>query len=427
MLSHLLIKNFAIIEEEEIEFKPGFTAIAGETGAGKSIILDAMNLVLGGRASADMVRRGEVKAEVMATFSLSETETEEIQSRLDKHGIQIINAQQLTIKRVVSIHGRNSAQVEKSRVSTATLRAITAGLIEIVRQHESYTLLDADHHLDLLDAFGEHQCQVIELMAEVEHWRNLETEQRRLKASQSERQNRIQELQVRIDHIERLGPEIGEDEQVDRELRLLHAAENLSSWVDQGVQTLYEEQNSVLERIERLSSGLEKLVHVDERLLQFYEVLQGSHLELDELTHDLRRFRGDIPHDQSTLIELETRRAQLEQLKDEYGLNLEEILEQADLLRQERDQLEKLNLRVKAAQVEAQAALATAQLRSKELSKQRHLLADKLSQEIEAELQHLGMAQCRFKVDIRSGKLNDKGTDRIEFLISPNPEKASNL
>ena len=421
MLSHLLIKNFAIIEEEQIEFESGFTALTGETGAGKSIILDAMNLVLGGRASTDMVRRGEVKAEVQATFSLSIKEAQQIQVRLVKHGIKLANTQRLKIRRVVSIHGRNTAQIERSRVSTATLRTITEGLIEIVRQHESYTLLDPDQHLGLLDAFGEHQSEVKALTAEVEHWRSLETEQRKLKASQRERQDRIHELQARIDHIERLGPEAGEDEQVDRDLRLLHAAENLSLWVDQGVQTLYEENNSVLERIERLSSSLERLVHVDERLLQFYETLQGSHLELDELTHDLRRFRGEIPHDQSTLIDLETRRAQLEQLKDEYGLSLAEILEQAHVLRQERDELETLNLRVKAAQIEAQAALASAQLHAKALSKQRQSLATGLAQNIEAELQHLGMAQCRFKVDIQAGKLNEKGTDRIEFLISPNP------
>ena len=421
MLSHLLIKNFAIIEEEHIEFESGFTALTGETGAGKSIILDAMNLVLGGRASTDMVRRGEVKAEVQVTFSLSIKEARQIQVRLAKYGIKLDHAQRLKIRRVVSIHGRNTAQIERSRVSIATLRTITEGLIEIVRQHESYTLLDPDQHLDLLDEFGENQAEVKALTAEVEHWRSLENEQRKLKASQSERQDRIHELQARIDHIERLGPEAGEDEQVDRDLRLLHAAENLSSWVDQGVRTLYEENNSVLDHIERLSSGLERLVHVDERLLQFYETLQGSHLELDELTHDLRRFRSEIPHDQSTLIDLETRRTQLEQLKDEYGLSLAEILEQADVLRQERDELETLNLRVQAAQIEAQAALASAQLHAKALSKQRHSLATGLAQNIEAELQHLGMAQCRFKVDIQAGKLNEKGTDRIEFLISPNP------
>lgn len=266
MLSRLLIKNFAIIEEEDIEFESGFTALTGETGAGKSIILDAMALVLGGRASTDMVRRGEVKAEVKATFSLVSHELGIVKERLHQHGISLEDDRYLTIKRVVSIHGRNTAKIERSRVSTAVLREVSEGLIEIVRQHESYTLLDPDQHLDLLDAFGEHQSEVRPLSQAVEHWRALEAEQRKLKASQAERQARIQELQKRIDHIDRLGPEPQEDEQVERDLRLLHAAENLSSWVEQGVHTLYEEQNSVLERIERLSSGLERLVHVDERL-----------------------------------------------------------------------------------------------------------------------------------------------------------------
>jgi len=421
LLSRLLIKNFAIIEEEEIEFEFGFTALTGETGAGKSIILDAVNLVLGGRANIDMVRRGELKATVVATFSLDQNEREMIEHRLQSRKILSSSNGELVIKRVVSINGRNIAQVNRSKVSTSTLRELTEGLIEIVRQHESYTLLDPENHLDLLDSFGDHRTEVSALITEVEHWRSLEAEQRRLKSSQAERQSRIKELQSRIDHIERIGPELTEDVQVDRDLRLLHAAESLSSWVEEGVGTLYEERHSVLDRLDRLSLGLEKLVHVDEKLAAFYEALQKAHLELDELTHDLRRFRGDIPHDHSTLVELETRRAQLEQLKNEYGLSIEEILKQAEYLRQERDELEQLNLRVKAAGTEAKGAFSTAQLRAQQLSEIRQGLGDRLASKIESELQHLGMAECRFKVHFDSTTLHQKGIDQVEFLISPNP------
>ncbi len=421
MLSHLRIQNFAIIEEEEIEFEPGFTALTGETGAGKSIILDAMNLVLGGRASVDMVRRGELRAEIIASFQLAEEEEEMLNAKLIERGLPLCQASELKIKRVVSINGRNVAQVNAARVSMATLRLITEGLIEVVRQHESYTLLDPEEHLNLLDSFGEHKSEVIALSTEVECWRALELEQRKLRSTQEERQNKIKTLQSRIDHIERVGPEPNEDDQVERDLRLLHAAEQLRSWVDEGVHSLYDDQSAVLSRLDRLSAGLEPLVHVDDKLEGFYEALQRAHMELDELTHDLRRFRGDIPHDHSTLVELETRRAQLEQLKDEYGLSLEDILDQTEQLKSERDALENLNLRVQAAEVEARAALAAAELRAKALSTLRRGLGARLAEEIELELQHLGMAQCRFQVQFSEGKLNERGIDRVEFLISPNP------
>ena len=421
MLSHLRIQNFAIIEEEEIEFEPGFTALTGETGAGKSIILDAMNLVLGGRASVDMVRRGELRAEIIASFQLAEEEEEMLNAKLIERGLPLCQASELKIKRVVSINGRNVAQVNAARVSTATLRLITEGLIEVVRQHESYTLLDPEEHLNLLDSFGEHKSEVIALSTEVERWRSLELEQRKLRSTQEERQTKIKTLQSRIDHIERVGPELNEDDQVERDLRLLHAAEQLRSWVDEGVHSLYDDQSAVLSRLDRLSNGLEPLVHVDDKLEGFYEALQRAHMELDELTHDLRRFRGDIPHDHSTLVELETRRAQLEQLKDEYGLSLEDILDQTEQLKSERDALENLNLRVQAAKVEARAALAAAELRAKALSTLRRGLGARLAEEIELELQHLGMAQCRFQVQFSEGKLNERGIDRVEFLISPNP------
>ena len=421
MLSHLHIKHFAIIKEEEVSFEAGFTALTGETGAGKSILLDAVNLLLGGRASADMVRRGESKAWIEATFCLGERERSTMERRLAARSIPINSRGELSVRRVISISGRNNAHINQTRVSSAVLREVTAGLIEIVRQHESYTLLNPEHHLAQLDVFGELEDEASALRIEVGRWRELENEQRRLKSSQAERMTRIQELQSRIDHIERLGPEPQEDERVERDLRILHAAESLREWVEGGIHRLYDDSSSILDQLNLLNKGLEPLVHVDDRLAGFYEAIERAHLELDEVTHDLRRFRGEIPHDHSALIELETRRAQLDQLKDEYGLSLEEILAQASKLREERDLLEQLNLRVKEAEVEAQGALASAQLRAQHLSELRVKLGPRLSAQIEAELQHLGMAQCRFQVHFETSKLTPQGTDRIEFLISPNP------
>jgi DNA repair protein RecN (Recombination protein N) len=421
LLSRLHIKHFAIIKEEQVSFETGFTALTGETGAGKSILLDAINLLLGGRASADMVRRGESKALVEAVFSLGKHERQSLEARLVARSIPVNPKGDLSVKRVINISGRNHAHINRTRVSSAVLRELTEGLVEIVRQHESYTLLDPDQHLAQLDTFGEIEEEASELRHEVMRWRELENEQRRLKSSQADRMMRIQELQNKIDHIERLGPEPQEDEKVERDLRILHAAESLREWLEGGIHRLYDDSNSTLGQLNMLNKGLEPLVHVDERLAGFYEAIERAHMELDELTHDLRRFRGEIPHDHSALIELETRRAQLEQLKDEYGLSLEEILEQTGKLREERDQLEQLSLRVKEAEIEAQGALATAQLRAQHISDVRVKLGPRLATQIEAELQHLGMAQCRFKVSFETSKLTAQGSDRVEFLISPNP------
>ena len=155
MLSRIQIEHFAIIESEEISFGQGFTAITGETGAGKSILLDAMGLILGGRASADMVRRGEIKATVTASFQTTDDNRSVIAERLKKHRLPPLpKSGILEVKRVVSIHGRNTAQINQARASSSLLREITAGLVEVVRQHESYTLLDPDHHLTLLDEYG---------------------------------------------------------------------------------------------------------------------------------------------------------------------------------------------------------------------------------------------------------------------------------
>ena len=421
MLSHLYIENFAIIEREELSLSRGFTVLTGETGAGKSIILDAITLLLGGRASADMVRRGATRALVKGHFQLEGEDAALLNERLRERGLPLLSEGLLVVTRTVSLTGKNKTRVNNAELRVADLKGLTSGLVEIVRQHESYRLLDDEQHLSTLDDFGGLQREAAALTEVVERVQTLERERRQLEQSQAERRERLRALQHQIEQVERVGPEPQEDERVERELRVLRSAERLKGWVDEGTARLYERDGAVLEVLDQLTRSLEPLLSVDERLEGFSEALARARLELEELTHDLRRYRSEIPTDQTTLEELERRQEQLEHLKETYEASLEEIITQVKAASAERAQLEALDRRVTEAGQEAEQARAEALVLAEALSATRQSLAERLTQLVEAELQTLGMAQCRFKVSFSSAQLSLSGVDRVAFLISPNP------
>ena len=200
MLSQIKIQNFAIIEREEILLPQGFTVLSGETGAGKSIILDAITLILGGRASADMVRRGSKAAKVEAIFRLDDREFQVVTLRLQELGVskKVVNYtskhRHLKILREVSLNGKNRTKVNGYSFRVSGLKTLTDGLVEIVRQHESYTLLDPNEHLNLLDQYGTLEEQAKVLHTGFERWSKLQRESRRLKQSQAQRQTRSPNL-----------------------------------------------------------------------------------------------------------------------------------------------------------------------------------------------------------------------------------------
>jgi len=425
MLSHLLIENFAIIEREELNLSEGFTVLTGETGAGKSIILDAVTLLLGGRASADMVRRGEEQALIEGHFKLSGEDLEWVNARLNAliapGCVERGSVGVLTISRSISRAGKNKTKVNGADLRVVDLKALTAGLIEIVRQHESYALLDVESHLSTLDDFGGLQGDAGSLSALYERSFELDRERRQLLQSQAERRERLVTLEEQIGHVERLNPTADEDEALQRTLRVLRGAEELRAWVDDGLRRLYERDGAVLETLGQLERSLERLLEVDERLEAFAECIGRAKLELEELSHDLRRYRGAVPDDPQTLAEQEERLEEIEALKERYGLSLGEILDQVTEASKEREALLSLDERIGVAEREATELRATCLRRAEELSLRRRGLANQLSEAVEGELKTLGMAQCRFKVSFERRSLSRVGVDQVEFLISPNP------
>ncbi|MEE2644309.1 MAG: AAA family ATPase, partial [Myxococcota bacterium] len=356
MLSSLHIKNFAIIEEESVTFTEGFSALTGETGAGKSILLDALSLLLGERASVEMIRRGAPRATIEGHFHFAPPWIERVEGRLEALQLPPTKDEiSLEIKRSINRSSANKLWINGAPARLTALRQLTEGLLEIVRQHESHQLHEPESHLGLLDRFAGLAEEAAQLSETVDRWKRLESEARRLTEQQAQDQARLERLEAQIARLERIAPEPGEDERVAQQLALLQAAEGLSIWVDGGLHELYARDGAILESIERLQQQLSSFIHVDPRLDAFHQALNRAHLELEELHHDLRRFRGEIPSDPEQIRELESRRDQLEALKDEFDATLEEIIEELDRSRAERDSLLAAGSQIKKLERDAAA------------------------------------------------------------------------
>lgn len=427
MLSHLKIENFAIIEREELHLSEGFTVLTGETGAGKSIILDAVTLLLGGRASADMVRRGEEQALIEGRFKFTGEDHLFVATRLNQFGLPLSILSQnpicseLTILRTVNRNGKNKTKANGVDLRVSDLKLLTEGLIEIVRQHESYALLEIENHLSILDDFGGLQLDVSSLAQVYHQISTLEKEQQQLLQTQTDRKIRLGILDEKIKRIEQLKPIQDEDVHLVRDLKVLRAAESLRTWVDEGLSSLYERDGAVLETLGLLERDLGKLIEVDDRLQLFADSLERAKLEIEELSHDLRRYRSSVPDDPQALSEAEERFEALENLKDDYGLSLGEILAEVAAASIERSTLLALDQRIEQSQIESERLRTQAMLMAETLTTRRLNLAAQFNVEVEEELKTLGMAQCRFQVSFQTKPLGSSGVDQVEFLISPNP------
>ncbi|MFB6350665.1 MAG: AAA family ATPase, partial [Bradymonadaceae bacterium] len=244
MLSHLVIRHFAIIEQLEIPFRPGYTVVTGETGAGKSIIVDALNLILGGRASTDVIRTGEGEATVEGIFEPGDERLAAINGQLDEQGIE--TGDELIIRRRVRRNGRNKVFINGSLSTVSSLREITRGLVDISGQHQHYSLLDADGHVDVLDRFAELGDERDEMAEAYGRVHQLRSELQELQTDTRDRLNRIDFLEYQLSEIEDAGLEPGEEEELEEEFNRLKHAESIGESAQEALRITYEGKNSAV-------------------------------------------------------------------------------------------------------------------------------------------------------------------------------------
>jgi DNA repair protein RecN (Recombination protein N) len=429
MLVHLSISDFAIIKQLEFSLKSGLNILSGETGAGKTIIINAMNLILGGRASAELIRSGCKEASVEALFEFPENRS--LTEMLSELGFSFKG--ELLIKRSIFREGRNKILINGSMATLHMLSRVGAILISISGQHEHQLLLKQDNHLYLLDDFGGLSDERLDLNALFNAYKLLKDGINHLKKEITEAGERQDLTQFQIQEIEKAEISPGEDAKVAEEKRRLQHSKELLEIVTEGYQRLYERNDSVLSSISQCIKRVDKGAEIDPGLAPIKESLAEIEIKLEDASLALRDYEKTIHMEPHRLEEVEERLEVLNGLKRKYGPTLEDVLEYKNKLASMMYDLDKKKGKLDKLGKECQDLETDLMSRAAALSKKRQKAAGGLEKAVEKELKDLHMAETKFKVKFdegygEQGELQDvkveevrlDGLDQVEFMISPN-------
>jgi DNA repair protein RecN (Recombination protein N) len=406
MLRFLRIKRLAVIDSAEVEFEPGFNVLTGETGAGKSILVGAVGLLLGGRASADLVRTGEDSAAVEAIF--------------ESGGKEIL------VRREITAQGRSRAYVNGDLTAVGGLRELAGGLVEIHGQHEHHTLLDPSTHLGVLDSFGRLEPQAALVACAFERLRAARDEVSRARRAFADRDARQEIAAFQLSELERAAPVPGEDQELAALRRVLAGAERVERLCLDGYATLYDSDDAVLPRLGSVWRRVGELAELDARFRPYLEAKDGLKAQLEDLAAFLRDYAAGIQASPERLQQTEERLALLERLKRKHGPTLDDVIAKRDSLRAELADLDRGDERLAGLEREAAAARDAFLDAARSLSTSRRTVARDFATRLVALLSELAMEDTRFEVRFNSGPLPEAawsatGVDTAEFDVSPNP------
>lgn len=424
MLRELTIRNVAVIEELTVTLVPGLNVLTGETGAGKSILIDALQLVLGARGSESLLRSGAEEAAVEAAFDAGPGSR--AMALLEAEGIAVEPGEPVVLRRQLFRDGRTKAYAGGRLTSVATLRTLGECLVDIHGQHPGQLLLDPRRHRELLDGYAGAAEEARAYRERYGAWQALRREREALLSAERERAQRQDLLEFQRREIEAARLTIGEEEALVAEHAILSNHERLFAAVEQAYVMLEESDEALLTRLSAAAARVREASGIDARLGEVLEALETGAVHLREAARGLRDYRARIEFDPERLEAIETRLHEIGKLKRKYGATVGEVLEHLTRARADLAALEHSETRLGELQqmlTEAQQDLAS---RAERLSAARRRAAPKLQEAILAEVHELGMAKASFEVAVRSaalgeGGLGPHGVDEVEFLISPNP------
>jgi DNA repair protein RecN (Recombination protein N) len=436
MLSCLRVRHFAIIDELEVEFGSGLNVVTGETGAGKSILVDALHLVLGGRGKPDVVRTGESSAEVEAMFDVGDDP--DVQARLEAAGLEAED--ELLIRRVVRPNGRTRAYVN-GRLSTAgQLATLAAGMVDISSQHEHHTLADPATHLRYLDAFGQLEQRRAEVNEAYDELSSATDQLEDLRERARDRFERQDLLSFQIGEIDDLDPQPDEEQALAAERERLRHAERLARVAGGAEDQLYAEDGSLCESIARIAGEVRDAARIDERLQPLATQIEEARAQLEDAAQELGSYARDITVDPDRLAQVEDRLDRLARLKRKYGDSVQAILDHRAEAARELEELEQHEQHMDEAEARQRRAMEAARSAARKLREERQAVAGHLGEAISRELSSLGMGEAqvvvevapleggRGELEVDGARLSPTGIDRAEFLIAPNRgEKARPL
>jgi DNA repair protein RecN (Recombination protein N) len=420
MLVELAVENYAVIEKVRVRFHRGLNLLTGETGSGKSIVVDALALLLGGRASADMVRSGADRARVSGIFEVASEVG--LQSLLDQSGITTEDGE-LIVEREVLANGKSRAFAGSRPVTASLLRELAGYLGDIHGQHDQQQLFSPLVQREMLDEFAGAAEMVTGVAALYGQWRRASEELAELDRNSQEKLRQTDLWTFQHNEIEAVAPQPGEDQQLETERRVLRNVVRLQENAGGAYETLYESPESVTAQLRTVARRLEEAGRIDEEISQVLSALQPASIAVEEAAHALRHYLGKLEADPARLEEIETRLAALEKLKRKYGSTsggLEEVIAFGQDVRQKLAAVETSGQRQEILRKEIGELETGYEAAARRLSTLRSEAARRLGKRVEGELASLAMERTRVEIRVSPAEWSAAGADSVEFLISPN-------
>lgn len=419
MLSLLHIENIAVIECADISFDQGFNVLTGETGAGKSIVIDAISAILGQRAYRDMIRTGTSKASVRAVFrNVPELPW------FAEQGVEY--DPETVIERQVHLDGKNVCRVNGTLVSVSILHKLGIQLINIHGQHDSAALFDEENHLNFLDAFADNQQLLSGYQETFSVVSKLRKEIDRLSMDEGEKLRRMESLRYQIDEISRANLEIGEDDALEARRKVLQNAEKLSDAINEGVECLYggDDSDGAASLMNQAERALARIARFDDSLAELHERVKDLMYQVQDAAEGLRDARDTFAYSAEELEQIETRLDIIHRLRRKYGASCADILDYLERAKKELDEIEFADDHMEHLKKKLRKAEAEAFLAARKLREARKEAAVRLSSRILEELHQLDMPRVQFECVFTEIELSPNGADAVAFYMSANAGEA---
>lgn len=422
MLMRLMVKDFALIHQIEIEFAPDFNVLTGETGAGKSIIIDAVSLLLGARASSKDIRFGCTKAMVEGTFQLEEHNTA-VTALLAELGYELDDDRQLILYRELTASGKNVCRLNDRTITLASFRQVGQLLINIYGQHDFQTISNKDHHLALLDSLGDKAFQQQKMQMQEAYRALAQAEQKKtaLQQSMRERNERLDFLRFKLQELDELHLQEGEEEQLERELAVLDNFEKIATVTDKAYQALYGDRRSVYALLTATVEGLNTVGQYDDSLNEMAKNLQDMLYVAEDYGLTLSGYSSKMDYDTERRDRMNERKYTLDKAKRKYNLSIEELIAEQQRLAQEVNQLDNADEELEALEQLCAQKRKEYDVFALQVREQRQQLAQQLTDGLLEQLAQLAMSNTRFAVRFEEKAPGLQGLDQVEFFMSANP------
>ena len=424
MLTHIHIWNFAIVEALDIELESGLSVLTGETGAGKSILLDALGLALGDRADSGVIRHGESRAEISVTFDTSKADNAE--AWLKDH--ELDSEHECIIRRTVNEKGPSKAFINGKPATVQQLRELAEMLVDLHGQHEHQSLMKAEIQQQLLDDYANHSDLVNKVSSSFKEWNKLNTEFKKLNTAKNEQDHRLDLLRYQVNELETLNLQVGESQTLDTEHKRLSNASQLLQTTEQTLHALEEsDKGSISQQLSRFTAELQQLGKTDNKLNDIASLLDSAMIQISEASSELHHYVDNLELDPQRLSYLDERISNIHNLARKHQVNPDDLPKLFEDLQKELDSIENADGHLEKLQQDIENTASIYQQAAKKLSNSRIKAAKVLSTKVTENMQELGMEGGIFEVALNAyeaGSFHANGNEQIEFLVSANPGSA---